>query len=126
MRWVLYCVGSDIACMLCLTNRQGWSATLPGRQETTQLLQNMAEEYVMLRGKTQDLLKDYGNVLHDLLNAPPGQTPTHGQQLVDESLSAFLASYYGIQSRFNDHALSVGLLALTKSGETANLSAQHS
>ena len=82
----------------------------------------MAEQYVMLRSKLEDLVQDYGSSLCDLLNVPPNHLPSSpGQGLVDKNLSQFLHSYYQIKERLQQQALSVALLALTKSGDKLRL-----
>lgn len=49
----------------------------------------------------------------ELVQASPDSP---GQHIIDRSLNRFLDSYYHIKGRHEAHALSVGLLALTKSG----------
>mmetsp|Transcript_6724 Transcript_6724/g.18809 ORF Transcript_6724/g.18809 Transcript_6724/m.18809 type:complete len:1043 (-) Transcript_6724:248-3376(-) len=79
----------------------------------------MAEEYVMLRSSLDVLVQDYGSVLCELLDVIPGHTPSSpGQEIVDKNLSHFLDSYYLLKGRLQEQALSVALLAQTKSGKS--------
>jgi len=72
----------------------------------------------MLRQRSDALLENYGQLMAELVQASPDSP---GQHIIDRSLNRFLDSYYHIKGRHEAHALSVGLLALTKSGKSTFL-----
>ena len=75
----------------------------------------MADLYAEYRQGIDTVLSDVGVLLGDLVEAPRGEA-NEANALIDGHLQQFFKAYYELKSRHDDAALSVAVLALTKSG----------
>eukprot|EP00191_Tetraselmis_sp_GSL018_P003015 CAMPEP_0177597860 /NCGR_PEP_ID=MMETSP0419_2-20121207/11969_1 /TAXON_ID=582737 /ORGANISM="Tetraselmis sp., Strain GSL018" /LENGTH=425 /DNA_ID=CAMNT_0019090123 /DNA_START=455 /DNA_END=1728 /DNA_ORIENTATION=+ len=82
----------------------------------------MAEEYEMLRKRTETLIHDYGDVVCELVRAPAEKEKTEHES-PDRFLNNLLDSYYRLKNYHEEQALNVAVLALTKSGKSTFLNA---
>jgi hypothetical protein len=75
----------------------------------------MADQYAQYREDIDGILCDVGKLLGDLVEAPRAEV-NEANALIDGHLQQFFKAYYDLKSRHDDAALSVAVMALTKSG----------
>lgn len=76
-----------------------------------------AEAYIKLKDEISELLNDVGQSLASLLDAPAADGHAEAHIDLTQQLGAFFAVYYHVRKRLERDALSVAVLALTKSGK---------
>jgi hypothetical protein len=85
-----------------------------------------SSEFVHLRDGVNNILKDLGNLLGELIERPatdrgfPEVTSAdeeNAQALIDVQLNIFFSTYRSLKKRHDDECLSLAVLALTKSGK---------
>lgn len=81
-----------------------------------------AEEYAALKGDLEGVLVNVGKFLGELVEAPGGED-NDSHLVIDQQIQHFFGGYYKLKKRHEEDALSVAVLALTKSGKSTLLNA---